>query len=234
MLDSGLDLRTVEHRGAVNSAIADEDDIAVLGEPICPGELHVCETGAALEPEDRLRRVIREGPDARHRKRDEPGLRIGPVLRHDERPAVRCIAPVLGGVGTRIEEQVAGERSFRDRHRLLRRRELHVGQAEKHQPDEDESDDSCACEAGHGGFLSGSAPGPEDPGADIGLGGDRGRRGLRRRLALFGIEVRAATRASSADTSSSRRAASSKRAGAPRGRWWHRAGRRRRARRRTA
>jgi hypothetical protein len=31
VLDSGLDLWTVEHRGALNTAIADEDDVAVLG-----------------------------------------------------------------------------------------------------------------------------------------------------------------------------------------------------------
>ena len=232
MLDSGLDLRTVEHRGAVNSAIANEDDIAVLGEPICPGELHVCETGAALEPEDRLGRVIREGPDPRHRKRDEPGMRIGPVLRDDERPAVRCIAPVFGGVGTWIEEQVAGERAFRDRHRLLRRCELHVGKAEKRQPDERESDDSCGCEALHGESFR---VGPRGPAKARGpINRSRWRWARSRAGARCPRRDAGAIRASSADTSSSRRAASSKRAGARPGRWSRRAGRRPRARRRTA
>ena len=115
--------------------------------------------GTALEAEDRLRRFVRAGADAGHRHRDQPRLRIGPVLRHDERPAVGRVAAVLGVVGARVEEQVAGERTGRDGDGVAAPSRPEVRQAEDDQPDEDESDDSCACEARHGGFLYGPETG---------------------------------------------------------------------------
>ena len=54
MLERRLDLGAVELDGAVDAAVADEDDVVVVGEPARLGELHVGDAGTALEAEDRL------------------------------------------------------------------------------------------------------------------------------------------------------------------------------------
>ena len=59
-----FDLGAVEADGAVDAAVADEDDVVVVGEPARLGEVHVREPGPALEAEDRLARVLRAGTDA--------------------------------------------------------------------------------------------------------------------------------------------------------------------------
>ena len=75
-LQRGRNLGAVEPDRAVDSAIADEDDVAVVREPARPFELHVGSAGATLEPKEWLRGVVREGADAGHRQRDQP--RDGP------------------------------------------------------------------------------------------------------------------------------------------------------------
>ena len=54
LLHRRLDLGAVEHRRAVDAAVADEHDVAVAGEAARVREVHVGEAGAALEAEDRL------------------------------------------------------------------------------------------------------------------------------------------------------------------------------------
>ena len=111
MADRRLDLGAVEPRRAVDSAVADEDDVVVVREPARPGEFHVGDAGAAFEAEDRLRRVVRPCTDASHRQGDQPRLRVGPVLGHDECPAVGSVAAVLGRVVAALQRQVAGLRT---------------------------------------------------------------------------------------------------------------------------
>ena len=62
MLERRHDLRAVEPDGAVDAAVADEDDVVVVGEPARVRELHVRDAGAALEAEDRLGRALRTWP----------------------------------------------------------------------------------------------------------------------------------------------------------------------------
>ena len=102
MLQRRLDLWAVETDRAVHAAVADEDDVVVVGEPAGFLNCHVGDAGAALEPEDRLGRMVRPGVDPGHRQRDQARCGIGPVLGNDERPAVGLVAAVLGGVGARL------------------------------------------------------------------------------------------------------------------------------------
>ena len=145
-LQRGRDLGAVEPDRAVDAAIADEDDVAVVREPARPFELHVGPAGATLEPEERLRGVVREGADAGDRQRDQPRLRVGPVLRHDERAAVGRVAALLRGVVAVLEDQVAGLRTVRHRDRIRAGREAKVGETGDEDADQHEGDDSCGRE----------------------------------------------------------------------------------------
>ena len=66
------------------------------------------------------RRVRRAGVDARDRQRDQPRLRVGPVLGHDERAAVGGVAALLGARSRRTSG--SGRRPSRLRARRPRRR----------------------------------------------------------------------------------------------------------------
>ena len=72
--------RAVEPRRAVDAAVADEHDVVPVGEAARVRELHVREARAALEAEDRRARVRRARTDAGHRQRDQPRVRVVPVL----------------------------------------------------------------------------------------------------------------------------------------------------------
>ena len=102
------DLGTVEPRGSVDAAVADEDDIVRACEPARLREIHVGDARPALEAEDRRARVRRASTDALHRQCDQAGLRVAPVLGHDQGAAVGSIAAAFGAVGARLQDQFAG------------------------------------------------------------------------------------------------------------------------------
>ena len=139
--DRRLDLGAVEPRRAVDPAVTDEDDVVVVREPARPGEFHVGDAGAAFEAEDRLRRVVRPCTDASHRQGDQPRLRVGPVLGHDERPAVGAVVAVLGRVVAALQRQVAGLRTCWHGDVGVRR-ESEVGQPGDGEGDQRQRDDS--------------------------------------------------------------------------------------------
>ena len=65
VLQSGDDLGAVEPDGAVDAAVADEDDVVAVGDPARLAEVHVADPGAAFEAEDRYARTGRAGFDPR-------------------------------------------------------------------------------------------------------------------------------------------------------------------------
>ena len=85
------------------------------------------------------------GADALHRQGDEPRLRVGPVLGHDERPAVGRVAAVLGSVGARLQRQIACLRAGRHGD-CISGADSEVAEAEDDEPDEQEPDDAAGRE----------------------------------------------------------------------------------------
>ena len=79
--------------------------------------------------------------DALHRQGDEPRLRVGPVLGHDERPAVGRVAAVLGSVGARLQGQIARLRAGRHGDRIGGA-DPEVAEAEHDEPDQQEADEA--------------------------------------------------------------------------------------------
>ena len=122
-------LGTVEPRRAVDAAVADQDDVVLLGVSARGRERHVRDARTALEPEDRLRRIGRPCPDACHRQRDQARARLVPVLRDDERATVGGVAAVLRRVVAVVEDQVARLRAGRDRDRVVARADVDVAEA---------------------------------------------------------------------------------------------------------
>ena len=192
----------------------------VVGDPARLRELHVRDARAALEAEDGRARMRRARPDARDRQRDQPRLRVGPVLGHDQRAAVGGVAALLRAVVARMQGQLAGLRPGRDGDRVAGRRR------------------TAGTRARAPGSRSSTSPtiraAPRTPLRLAGAGPSTGRLRLVRRPRARRGRSAAATRATPAGTSSGRRAASSTRAAARRGRSSRRSGSPPRARRRTA
>ena len=152
VLHRRVDLGAVEPDGAVDAAIADEDHVAVGGVAARPRERHVRDARTALEAEHRLLRVRGERADPGHRQRDQARLRIGRVLGDDECAAVGVEPAVVGGVGARLEDEVAGLRPLGDRDTVVAGK-AEVCETRHRQPDEDEGDDARGCEGScRGGF----------------------------------------------------------------------------------
>ena len=136
-------LGTVEHRRAVDAAVADEDDVVVLVEPARGGEVDVAAPGSALEAEDRRARVSGARRDPRDGQRDQPRARIVAVLGDHERPAVGGDAALLGLVVARLEGQLAGVRAGRDGHLIGAAGEVEVAEAGGQRSYQDEGADLC-------------------------------------------------------------------------------------------
>ena len=157
-------LGTVEPRRAVDAAVANQDDVVLLGVSARGRERHVRDARTALEPEDRLRRIGRPCPDACHRQRDQARARLVPVLRDDERATVGGVAAVLRRVVAVVKDQVARLRAGRDRDRVVARAHVDVAEGEHDEPDDDEGGDAGGRErppaflllvwSGHRRFLS--------------------------------------------------------------------------------
>ena len=135
------DLGAIEPNRAVDAAVADEDDVMVLGDATCLRELHVRDARPAFEPEDRRARMGRARLDAGDGQGDQPRVRIGPVLRDDERPAVRRVAAPLRAVVARREVQLAGLRPGRDGDRVAAGGQAEVREPQRQHGDEHEPGD---------------------------------------------------------------------------------------------
>ena len=101
--------------GAVHAAVADQHDVAVAGEPARVREVHVRQARSTLQPEDRLSGIGRDRLDPLDRQRDQPRMRVMPILGHDQGAAVGGIAALLGRVRARVQRQLAGVRPLRHR-----------------------------------------------------------------------------------------------------------------------
>ncbi len=108
VLQRRLDLGAVELDGPVDTAVAHEDDVVLIGKPARLGELHVGDAGTTFEPEDGLARVSGTSADARDRQCDQPCVRVGAVLGHDQRSAVGVVRALVGLVGAWMKDQVTG------------------------------------------------------------------------------------------------------------------------------
>jgi DNA-directed RNA polymerase specialized sigma24 family protein len=133
--------------------VPDEDHVMVLGEAARLRERHVRDAGIAFEVEDRLRGLIGLRPDARHRQRDQPRSRVGPVLGHHQRSAVGIVVIVLGRVGAGVEDQVPGFRAIRHGDRFVARAKTEVDQTRRQHRDDHEGDDPRGWEGWRGRVL---------------------------------------------------------------------------------
>ncbi len=140
MLDRRDYLGAVEARGAVDAAVADEHEVVAGGEPLGIGEVHVRQSGASLEPEDRRAGVGGVRADARDRQCDQARVRVVPVLGDDERAAVGRLVPV----GAVLQGQLTRVRARRHGHGGRSAGEVEVGESKCRQRDERECDDSLA------------------------------------------------------------------------------------------
>ena len=155
MLEGRLDLRAVEPDGAVDAAVADEDDVVVGGEPTGVCELHVRDAGAAFQAEDRGARVCRMRTDPDDRQRDQPRVRVGAVLGHHERSAVGGVGALLGVVGTVLERQLACMRAGRHGDGRRTAGEVEVAEPEREDGDQGQAGDPAATEASGRGMPVG-------------------------------------------------------------------------------
>ena len=157
MLHCRLDLRAVEPDGAVDAAVADEHDVVVGGEPARVRERHVGDAGAALQAEDRDARMGRMRTNHYDRQRDQARVRIMAVLGHHERPAIRGVGALFGGVGTALERQLACMRAGRHRDGRRTAGEVEVAEPEREDGDQGQAGDPAATEASgrgmHGSFF---------------------------------------------------------------------------------
>jgi hypothetical protein len=142
VLERRLDLRAVEPDGAVDAAIADEDDVPVADEAAHLGEPCVRQARAALEVEDRFGRMIGLRTDSNDRQRDQSRAGVRPVLGHYQRSAVRRITPVLGGEAAGTGAQFSCRGSGRHRHLLRDATEAQVDEPDDDDRDEPEGDHS--------------------------------------------------------------------------------------------
>ena len=108
MLERRLDLRAVQPHRAVDAAVTDEKTSWLPANRLAFVELHVGQTGTALETEDRLARMLRARMDPLDGQRDQTRVRVAPVLGDDERAAVGGVAALLGAVCARLQRQLAG------------------------------------------------------------------------------------------------------------------------------
>ena len=88
------------------------------------------------------RRMRRARADAGHGQRDQPRLRVGPVLGDDERAAVGGVAALLGARSCTASASGRRPSPRRGRRPRRRRSEAEVAEAEHHEPDEHEADDA--------------------------------------------------------------------------------------------
>ena len=142
VLPRRYDFSTVELRRAVDAAVADEHDVVPVREAARVLEVHVRETGPALEAEDRNTRLRRARADPLHRERDQPRARLVPVLANHERAAVGAVAAVLGRVVAGVELQLASVCRGRHGDRVVAGAGMEVGEGECGERDEREGDDS--------------------------------------------------------------------------------------------
>ena len=144
VLARGHDLGAVEPGRAVDAAVADEDDVVPRREPGRVREAHVADPGAALQAEDRVARMRRGRVDTRHRQRNQPRLRVVPVLAHDERPAVGERRPVVA----RMQRQLIRVRARGDADTVAASGEMQVDETERYEPDQRQRDDTRSGESG--------------------------------------------------------------------------------------
>ena len=134
-------LGTVQHRRAVDAAVADHDDIVLGGQAARLGKRHIGDARAAVEIEDWRQRVGGASQDPGHRQRDQARLRARSVLRHDQRAAVRGHRTLLGRVSARVHGQLAGLAPCGTEIAAPPGAEPDVGQAEQHHPDNHKGND---------------------------------------------------------------------------------------------
>src|SRR5262249_55848660 len=154
VLERGRDLRAIEPRGAVDPAIAHENDIVVVGEAARLFEAHVREAGATLEIEDRLSRTGGSCLDASNRQCEHARVGISAFFWDDQGAAVGCVAPRFRGVGAGLERHIDGPRAGRNTEGGFSRREAQITQAD------DDTGDCSQCDktlyvdrADHGSAL---------------------------------------------------------------------------------
>ena len=129
----------------------------VGGETARVREDHVGDAGAALQAEDRGARMGRMRTNHDDRQRDQPRVRIGAVLGHHERPAIRGGGALFGGIGARVHGQLACMRAGRHGDGRRTAGEVEVAEPEREDGDQGQAGDPAATEASgrgmHGSFF---------------------------------------------------------------------------------
>ena len=92
MLERRLDLRAVEPDRAVDAPVADEDTSWLAANRLAFGNFMFVKPGPPSRRKIGVPGCCRARTDPRHGERDQPRLRVCPVLGDDERSAVGRVA----------------------------------------------------------------------------------------------------------------------------------------------